>query len=173
MKTFAAVFVAFVLMVLQTALLPHFGLTLVRPDLGLCVVMFLAVHRTPVAGAVAAAMVGYLTDVFCAAPRGEWVFLHVAVFLVGKMVASALDLSGLVGQLLFAITASVSLYSARFLLHFVVREGTALHTLDGVVLLEWTLQNALAAPFVFALLLAIDKRLGPDRNDLGALHRRF
>ena len=134
------------------------GLRDARPDLLLCVVLYVALHDEWVPGAALALCTGYLSDLSSATPTGLYGFLAVLTFVVVRTTASAFkaERGFPVAVLAFAASLVHSLFAA-VLFRFVMRgvSGSFLLHTSGVL---WSAAaTGVGAIPVFAVLSRIDK----------------
>ena len=133
------------------------------PDLGLWVVVGLAVCvRSPVIGVSLAALLGYVTDLLSGTLLGQNALLCLAAYGVSRGLASSFNLRGPFSLALFATLLSVA-------------HAAALHGLAAFFSRQWVaapgsledlgihaVANAIAAPFVIALVSRVASWLGDD-----------
>jgi rod shape-determining protein MreD len=130
-----------------------FSLALVVP----CVV-YLGLHGGNVEGALAAAGIGWVQDVLLGTPKGLFTFLFVAVFLVSRGLAGAVDLRGRGGYALLSgfATLFVSVASMILLRIAVPPEVAPRAAVLPRMIVEAVLTGALS-PLVFAGMRALDR----------------
>lgn len=87
MKLLALLTLALLLLALETALLRPLGLSVARADVGVAVVLYLALRSPTLEGLFGAAVVGYFVDVLSGQPSGLYVFAAVLTFLLARLVA--------------------------------------------------------------------------------------
>ena len=133
------------------------------PDLGLWVVVGLAVCvRSPVLGVCLAALIGYVTDLLSGTLLGQHALLCLGAYGVARALSSSFNLRGPVSLAIFALLLSamhaVALYGlvAFFARQWLAVPGALQH------LVVHALANALAAPFVIALVSGVAAWLGDD-----------
>lgn len=133
------------------------------PDLGLWVVVGLAVCvRSPMLGVCLAALLGYMTDLLSGTLLGQQALLCLGAYGVARALSSSFNLRGSLSLAIFAFLLSamhaVALYG---LVAFFARQWVAV---PGALedLAVHALANALAAPFVVALVSAVAAWLGDD-----------
>lgn len=162
-RTVALFAVTLLLLVLQGTLLDH---RITRADVATLVVVYLALERPVIAGAVQALVVGYLADVFAGTDRGLYAASLVIVFLAVRLLVSRL--AG--GRFLF-VTVTCALATI----------GTGVISLGvervvGPGNLRWSSVSPTFAPMLIAaaalgypcyrLLQALDERFGEPEDDL-------
>jgi rod shape-determining protein MreD len=82
---------ALLLLSVESVLVKAIGLEVTRIDVGVAILVWVAVRGALVEGALTAFMVGYLLDVFTGRPTGLFPFLGVAVFLLTRAAALVVD----------------------------------------------------------------------------------
>ncbi len=82
--------VAFVLGILQSAVLTEILPEFVRPDLVLPLVVYLGIVLSPVPGAVLVLFCGFIYDCYSGTPFGLYMFADLTIFFVLKVVAKFL-----------------------------------------------------------------------------------
>jgi rod shape-determining protein MreD len=136
------------------------------PEIWLCVVLYagLQARGSATENVALALALGYLVDLFSGAPRG----LHTLSFGVVMVLALALSSRLLVTsrwqQVVVAGLMSLGHGGMLVALSSTLYDGEALQALRLLPLTA--LSTALAAPFVFAMLRRIDRRLAPDPRTL-------
>lgn len=159
---------------LALALLGAFGLMLQSaaalsfparslPDLGLWVVVGLAVCvRSPVIGVCLATLLGYVTDLLSGTLLGQHALLSLAAYGVARGLASSFNLRGPFSLALFALMLSAAHAAALHGLaaFFARRWVAAPGSLEDLAVHAFA--NAVAAPFVIALVSAVAAWLGDD-----------
>ncbi|MCY1015242.1 hypothetical protein [Pyxidicoccus sp. MSG2] len=133
MKFLVTVGLALALLTLESVVVKQAGLVLGRIDVTVVLVAFLALRATLLEGAFSAFAVGYLLDLMSGQPTGLFTFLAVLTFLVGRLVATFVDVRGAMSFALFAMGADVghSLLST-FFTWLTVKDGSA--SLSGLPL---------------------------------------
>ncbi|WP_163996914.1 hypothetical protein [Pyxidicoccus caerfyrddinensis] len=134
MKFLVTVGLALALLTLESVVVKQAGLVLGRIDVTVVLVAFLALRATLLEGAFSAFAVGYLLDLMSGQPTGLFTFLAVFTFLVGRLVATFVDVRGAMSFALFAMGADVghSLLSTFFTWLTVKDGGTS--SLSGLPL---------------------------------------
>ncbi len=85
---------ALVLYQLESGLLPYIGPEVVRVEVAVLFVTFLALHLGAIEGALAAYCVGYVADLFVQGPPGLCRFLAVALWTVVRIASARISLPG-------------------------------------------------------------------------------
>jgi cell shape-determining protein MreD len=133
------------------------------PDLGLWVVVGLAVCvRSPVLGVGLAALIGYVTDLLSGTLLGQHALLNLGAYGVARALSSSFNLRGPLSLAIFALLLSAMHAAALYaLVVFFAREWVAV---PGALedLAVHALANALAAPFVIALVSGVAAWVGDD-----------
>jgi hypothetical protein len=133
MKFLVTVGIALALLTLESVVVKQAGMVLGRIDVTVVLVAFLALRATLMEGAFSAFAVGYLLDLMSGQPTGLFTFLAVFIFLVGRLVATFVDVRGGVSFALFAMGADVGhgLLSA-FFTWLTVKDGSTGSLLSGL-----------------------------------------
>jgi cell shape-determining protein MreD len=133
------------------------------PDLGLWIVVGLAVClRSPVLGVCLAALIGYMTDLLSGTLLGQHVLLRLGAYGIARMLSSSFNLRGPLSLAVFALLLStLHAVALHGLLAFFARQWlVASGSLQDLAV--HALANAVAAPFVIALVSRVAARLGDD-----------
>lgn len=158
---------ALALLSVEAVLVKALGMDVVRLDVSVALVVYMALRGTTLEGAFTAFSVGYLLDVFTGRPTGLYPFLAVAVFILAKGASQVLDGRSRGGFALFtgAATAGHALL-ALFFTWLTAREGSE-HQLSSISGLP--LQVVLTS-LVAAALWPLLRRIEPgDRPEPGTL----
>ena len=91
MRFFAFSLLALLLLSVESVLVKTFGFEVTRIDVGLALVVYVALRSTTVEGALSAFSVGYLLDVFTGRPTGLYPALAVLVFLLVRGAGVVVD----------------------------------------------------------------------------------
>lgn len=167
MKFLLTVLMALVLLTIESVLVKYLGLSLVRIDVTVAILAFLALRANTLEGAFSAFAVGYLLDVMSGRPTWLFVFLAVFLFVIGRLAASLVDVRGGFSFALFAMGAD-ALHGllATFFNWMVSRDGDVM----AGTLAELPLQVVLTgvgALLLYPLLKKIDP--GGERPQAGVL----
>ena len=166
MKFLVTVALALLLLTLESVVVKLAGLALIRIDVTVVLVAFLALRASVVEGAFSAFAVGYLLDLMSGQPTGLFTFLAVFVFLIGKLVASLVDVRTSMGFALFAMGADTGHgLLAAFFTWLTVKEGATAALLPGLPL--QVVLTGVAALALYPLLKKIESR--QDRPQAGLL----
>ncbi|RKG53754.1 hypothetical protein D7X30_30315 [Corallococcus sp. AB011P] len=133
MKFLVTVILALVLLTLESVFVQQAGLVLGRVDVTVVLVAFLALRASLTEGACSAFAVGYLLDLMSGQPTGLFTFLAVFTFLVGRLVASFVDVRGPVAFALFAMGADLGHgLLSTFFTWLTVKDGSTAPLLSGM-----------------------------------------
>lgn len=91
MKFLAFSTLALLLLSVESVLVKVLGLEVTRIDVGLAIVVYVALRASTLQGAFSAFAVGYLLDVFSGRPTGLYPFLAVLVFLLVRGAGQLFD----------------------------------------------------------------------------------
>lgn len=91
MKFLAFSGLALLLLSIESVLVKFLGLEVTRIDVGLAIVVYVALRATTLEGAFTAFAVGYLLDVFTGRPTGLYPFLAMLAFLLVRGAGQLID----------------------------------------------------------------------------------
>jgi rod shape-determining protein MreD len=171
-RSVATLFIAFLLLLLQSTVLEFAPVHMVTPALGLIVVLHLALsEKWPSSSAALVAFsTGYLFDLVSGAPRGVHAFVFVLMMLFTRAAAARLAVRGLVFMAATSFVASL----VTAILVVVVRaqvsqeggyEGLRQAPLEALL-------TGLFGPPVLWFLGRVDGRLDPARLRVGLARRK-
>lgn len=148
-----------VLVVLQTSVLPHYLISLYKPDLLLILMVVLAL-RAPFGVSLPAAYgLGLLKDCLSGIYLGLNAFSFLVVYLILKLLSDRLYVQNAFLLVLTVTVSSVAVMFINLLLLVIFSEGTGLFASLMSALLPHLLMNAFAASLV-----AVVPELIRDRN---------
>lgn len=166
MKFLVTVGLALLLLTLESVLVAQAGLVLIRIDVTVVLVAFLALRAQVVEGAVSSFAVGYLLDMMSGQPTGLFTFLAVLIFLLGKLVLSLVEVRTRMGFALFSMGADATHgLLAAFFTWMTVKEGATVALLPGLPM--QVALTGLAALGLYPLLKRIEAR--QERPQTGLL----
>jgi rod shape-determining protein MreD len=158
---------ALVLLSLESVIVQRLGLSVTRIDVTVAIIAFLALRASTLEGAVSSFAVGYLLDLMSGRYTGLYTFLGVFLFLLGRLVASLVDVRSGPTFALYAMGGDVvHILLAVFFTWITSKEGVG----AGPVLSAMPLQvllTGLAALALYPLLRRVDP--GSERPEIGAL----
>ncbi len=167
MKLAVFLILALVLVNVEAALLHLFGAGLVRVDVALVIVAFLAQRSMPLEGAIGSFFAGYFVDVISGQPTGLYAFLGVLVFLLAKVACAALDARGVGGFALVAAATSLAHGVLAWLLTIVSASPDVVRSSAQLTAaLPTALWTAIAAVPLFYLLRWIEHRFTREEPGL-------
>jgi rod shape-determining protein MreD len=124
----------------------------VTPSLLLPLVVFMGVHEYSMArGAALAFTLGYLLDVFAAAPLGLFTFITVATFVVSRAAGVRLAAQTLLTKIALALVFGLAQGVLVVVLTAIFGNDTARPRALAVLVVPYAVSTALLAPFVFSL----------------------
>lgn len=91
MRFLAVSALALALLSVEAVLVKTFALDVVRVDVGVALVVYMALRGATTEGALTAFSVGYLLDVFTGRPTGLYPFLAVLTFLLARATGQLVD----------------------------------------------------------------------------------
>jgi rod shape-determining protein MreD len=163
MKGLVLVLFGLLLLTLESSLVKGLGLTHLRVDVTVILVMFMAVRANTLEGAIAAYGLGFLLDLWSGIPTGLYTFLAVLTFLGGRMVASMVDARSALSFALFTMAADAGHMVMALLLNW-MRAGVLG---SFTVLPLQALVTGISALLLFPLLRKMDP--GTERPQIGML----
>jgi rod shape-determining protein MreD len=166
-KFLVTVGLALLLLTVESVVVQQLGLVISRIDVTVVLLAFLALRAHTLEGAFSAYAVGYLLDLMSGQPTGLYTFLGVFTFLVGKLVASLVDVRTRPGFALFAMGADVGhgLLAAFFTWMAAKDEGSTAALLQGLPL--QVVLTGVAAVALYPLLRRIEA--AQERSSTGLL----
>ena len=167
MKFLITAAMALVLLSIESVLVKYLGFSIVRIDVTVALVAFLALRASTQEGAISSFIIGYLLDLATGQPTGLYTFLAVLVFLLGKLGASLVDVRSAPMFALFAMGSDFGHALLATFFAWITRKesvgfGVSLSTIPGEVVL-----TGIAAVVLYPLLRRIDP--GGERPQVGAL----
>ncbi|HVE86734.1 MAG TPA: hypothetical protein VND93_27945 [Myxococcales bacterium] len=167
MKMLVTCALALLLLSLESVVVQKLGMSVIRIDVTVAIIAFLALRANTLEGAAASFVIGYLLDLLSGRYTGLYTFLGVFLFILGKMVASLVDVRSGLMFALYAMGGDVVHVLLAVLFSWItakesVGAGTILSGLPVQVLL-----TGAAALTLHPLLRRLDR--GGDRPQLGTL----
>lgn len=157
MKPLAHVLFALLLAGLQAALLRWLGGGTITVSLLAACIVYLGLAAGNIEGSVASAGIGYVLDLMTGSPKGLMTFLAVALFVLVRAIAAAVDVRGRAGFMALTGLGVLTLtLGAAILTRYTA--GPDVAPGFGIVprLLVEALLTAAASPLVFAGMRRID-----------------
>lgn len=167
MKLFVTAILAAILITAESVVVKYLGMSVVRIDVTVTLIAFLALRAGLIEGALASFVTGYLLDMMSGNPTGLYTFLAVLTYLLARLADSFVEVRRPMGFAMFAMGADLG--------HGVVAAGLAwLISKDGRVFaaslegLHWSvLWTGVAGLVLFPLLDKLIK--GESRPEPGLL----
>lgn len=166
MRFVFTVFLALLLVSIESVVVKYLGFSVTRIDVTIVLVVFLATRATLLEGASSAFAIGYLLDVSSGRPTGLYTFLAVLMFLLVRIGASLVDVRSLPTFLLFVSGADVGHWLLASFFGWMTSKGGA-STFSVGSLVAQMLLTAIAALLLWPLLKRIDP--GNERPEAGVL----
>lgn len=155
MRNSAFLVLGVTLLVLQSMLhrlLGHVPVPGITPSLLLPLVVFMGVHEYSVArGAALSFLLGYLLDVFAAAPVGLFTFITVATFVTSRAAGVRLSAQTLVTKIALALAFALVEGVLIVVLTAIFGGDAARPRALALIVLPHALATAFVAPFVFRI----------------------
>ena len=144
--------------VVQQSLFGTVTIAGVSPSLLLPLIVFMGVHEFSVArGALLSFALGYLLDVFAAAPVGLYTFSSVAVFVVARAAGVRLAAQTLLTKIALAFCFALTEGIIVIMLTAIFGGDAARPQALAALLLPHVVSTALLAPLVFNLAQRVDQ----------------
>jgi hypothetical protein len=167
MKFVVTFLIALVLLSIESVIVQRLGFSVVRIDVTVALIAFLALRAGTLEGAFASFAVGYLLDLMSGRYTGLYTFLGVFLFLAGRLVASLVDVRSAVAFAIYAMGADALHVLLAVLFTWITsREGVGAGSLLSALPLQVFL-TGLAALVLYPLLRKVDP--GSERPEIGAL----
>jgi len=158
---------ALLLLSLESVIVHKLGMAVTRIDVTVAIIAFLALRANTLEGAVSSFVIGYLLDLTSGCYTGLYTFLGVFLFILGKMVASLVDVRSGFMFALYAMGGDV----VHVLLAVLFSWLTAKEAVGAAAILSGlplqVILTGVAALALFPLLRRLDR--GSDRPQLGTL----
>jgi rod shape-determining protein MreD len=167
MRSAITLFIAYLLLILQSTVLEMAPVRMAAPSLGLLVVMHVALSSkwSVSSASVVAFATGYLLDLVSGAPQGVHAFVFVLMALFGRALSVRVAVTGIVMSAAASFVASL----LAALIIVIVRAQVAPEGGYGGLRqapIEAVL-TAIAGPFVLGLLRRIDGKIDTTRARVG------
>src|SRR5688572_7547809 len=156
---------ALVLLSLESVIVHRLGLAVTRIDVTVALIAFLALRANTLEGAISSFAVGYLLDLMSGRSTGLYTFLGVFLFLLGRMLASLVDVRSGPMFALYAMGGDVvHTLLAVFFTWITSKEGVGAGAVISAMPLQ-VLLTGLAALALYPLLRKMDP--GSERPEIG------
>lgn len=119
MKFLLTFLLAIVCLSVEEVVVHYLGLPLVRIDVTVAIVVFLALRANLLEGVISSFTVGYLLDLMSSRPVGLYTFLAVLTFLLARFADAILEVRSRASFVLFAMAADLGHGLVARLLEFV------------------------------------------------------
>jgi len=158
---------ALLLLSLEAVIVKKLGLSVARIDVTVAIIAFLALRANTLEGAAGSFVIGYLLDLLSGRYTGLYTFLGVFLFVLGRMVASLVDVRSGLMFALYAMGGDVVHVLLAVLLSWI----TAKEAVGGAAIFSGlplqVLLTGAAALVLHPLLRRLDR--GSERPQLGTL----
>ncbi len=85
MKTSLYIFIGIILLLIETVISPHVSLDVLKPELGIPVVLYVTFFLGPGPGLVAAVCIGLAEEGLSGAPNGSLLFVTMVIYLIAAL----------------------------------------------------------------------------------------
>ncbi len=166
MRFLLTVGLALVLLSLESVVVKYLGLSVVRIDVTVVIVAFLALRASTLEGAFSSFAVGYMLDLMSGHPTGLFTFLAVLVFLLGRIGSSLVDVRSPPSFAVFAVGMDAVHALLTVFFSWMTSKGAGVGFSVWSLLIQILLTGA-SALLLFPLLRKVDP--GSERPAIGAL----
>ena len=104
MRTLLVIFLGLLLIILESPFLGTLDARFYAPDLVLIVIVYMALTRPLLTGAIRAFFLGFLKDGFTSGPFGMYMQISVAMFYVTKLVSMHVSLRGPISLIIYTLS---------------------------------------------------------------------
>lgn len=167
MRTLLVLLFGFFLLALESPLLYQLQLIYYAPDFALIVVIYLALTRPLLHGALAAFLLGFLKDGFAVGPMGMYMQILTGVYYLVKYVSSRVSLRGPWQVMLVTFCGSAISSLMFWLLSAVFDQSFSNTALVFKMLIPHALVTTPFAPIVFYVLGKFDKEPRTSASAVG------
>lgn len=155
MKTFIYITIGILLLFIEAVISPHLSLDVLKPELGMPILLYVTFFLGAGPGLVAALCIGIVEEGLSGAPDGSLLFVTIFIFLIAAAMRRKIFIDS---KYSFAYLSSASVIVQSFLflaLSFFAR-GEARGALN---ILFYALPNAIVTGFVSIVLFAVIEQL--------------
>lgn len=155
MKTFIYITIGILLLFIEAVISPHLSLDVLKPELGMPILLYVTFFLGAGSGLVAALCIGIVEEGLSGAPDGSLLFVTIFIFLIAAAMRRKIFIDS---KYSFAYLSSASVIVQSFLflaLSFFAR-GEARGALN---ILFYALPNAIVTGFVSIVLFAVIEQL--------------
>ncbi len=163
MKTSIYIMIGIVLLFIEAVISPHLSLDVLKPELGMPIVLYVTFFLGARSGLLAALCIGIVEEGLSGAPDGSLLFVSIFIFLIAAAMRRKIFIDS---KYSFAYLSSASVIVQSFLflaLSFFAR-GEARGALN---ILFYTLPNAIVTGFVSIVLFAFIEQLNDSFLERG------
>jgi rod shape-determining protein MreD len=167
MKFLVTAILAGLLLTVESVVVKYLGLSVIRIDVSVALIAFIALRSGLVEGALSSFVAGYLLDMMSGQPTGLYTFLGVLTFLIARVADSFVEVRRPMGFAFFAMGADFGHGVLAAAFRWLISKDGQVFTgsLQG---LHWSvLWTGLAALLLFPLLDKLIK--GESRPEPGLL----
>jgi rod shape-determining protein MreD len=155
MKTLVYIILGIVLLLMETVISPHFSLDVLKPELGLPIVLYTTFFLGARSGLVAAVCIGLVEESLSAAPGGSLLFTIIFIYLIAVVMRRKFFVESKY-SFAYLSSASVVVQALLFLALTFFARGEARGALN---ILFYTIPNAIVTGFVSILLFSLIEQL--------------
>jgi rod shape-determining protein MreD len=170
-QSLTIIFVAFLMLVIQSTFAHFVPLDILVPSLSFPIVLYMSLHdyATP-QGVLVSFVIGYLMDTFAGSPMGLHTFVTVAIFLFSKMATLKLFLQGWIFEILLTFFLAILSSLLILTIRAVFDEDFSSLLIHLKIVTFRACATAIVAPLIFRLMNKVEK-IAPRRKGEGSFRR--
>ncbi len=151
MKTLVYIVIGLFLMILETVVSPHVSLDVLKPDLGIPIILYTTFFLGARSGIAATLCVGLFSEGLSGAPNGSLLFTDLSIFLIAAATRSKFFIDSRY-SFAYVCSGAVIVQSILFLALSFLARGEARGAFN---ILFYALPNAIVTGFVSILLFSL------------------
>jgi len=150
MKTLIYIILGLILMLLETAVSPHVSLDVLKPDLGMPIILYATFFLGARSGLIATLCIGLVEEGLSGAPGGSLLFVNISVFLIAAAMRKKFFIDSKY-SFAYVCSGAVIVESLLFLVLSILARGESRGAFN---ILFYALPNAIVTGFVSILLFS-------------------
>lgn len=150
MKTFVYIMIGLFLMIFETVVSPHVSLDVLKPDIGMPIILYTTFFLGARSGIVATLCVGLFSEGLSGAPDGSLLFTDLSIFLIASAMRSKFFIDSRY-SFAYVCSGAVIVQSLLFIVLSFLARGEARGAFN---ILFYALPNAIVTGFVSILLFS-------------------
>lgn len=148
MKTFVYIMLGLLLMILETAISPRVSLDVLKPELGMPVILYATFFLGARSGLVTTLCISFVQEGLSSAPNGSLLFVNISVFLIAAAMRNKFFIDSKY-SFAYVCSSAVIVQSLLFLALSILARG---ETRGAFNIIFYALPNAIVTGFVSILL---------------------